>query len=114
MKRAWKFVKAHSEWVYASVCVAVGIVLLVQEDTPGGLTLVGIGLLLPLLIHVIAWLANRVQSYPEPTRSAEELRALLSKGMEPVPIPGEDSLRPQHRVGTDPSCGICRDLMEGP
>lgn len=52
---------------------------------------------------------------PPRTFEEGEVRTVLSKGVEPVPIPGEDSyVREPHKAGTLPeSCSICRSVNEG-
>jgi hypothetical protein len=37
----------------------------------------------------------------------------MRKGEEPVPVPGE-SVGTSHRLGTDPTCGICASMQERP
>jgi hypothetical protein len=94
------------EWFYGGACVAIGVYLFAIGDNLGGAVSVGVGILTVVLIHLLAKLAVRVQSYPP---SAEELRAeadlLRKRGLEPVPIPGEE-------FSHNDNCELCRILRK--
>jgi hypothetical protein len=52
---------------------------------------------------------GRLVRKAEPEPIATDMR----KGEEPVPVPGE-SVGTSHRLGTDPTCGICASMQERP
>lgn len=111
------FLKRYVDYLWSLGCVGVAAYSFSVGDAVGGWVALAIGVALVAWVKVINALPGRgADTYgrEERDRKLAEFEAayLARRGLEPVPIPGED-VKP-HKLGEDPTCCICRNLREGP
>jgi hypothetical protein len=106
VNKVWKSVKAHAEWVYFALLVGLGVFELSKGRVLSGTFDLVIGFAFLAAFYALNHATKRRSSggtMPPPRTFEEgEVQAILSKGVEPVPIPGE-SLSHDYKT-----CRICK------
>lgn len=103
MITAWLWIKAHLGWTYFTLFVITGVVEAVANDSMAS-AYADFALAVASLVYFEVWRKRKPKggTVPPPKTFEEgEVKAILSKGVEPLPTPGE---------GHPVECTYCRDL----
>lgn len=101
------WLKGHIEWVYAAACMGAAAYSFSLGDATGGWVCVGIAVGIVVVLRVLLRVAKRVESYDVTTREFD--LDIARKGVEPVPIPGENPFSPDH---SPENCELCQALKK--
>lgn len=118
MASIWQWVKEKAGFIYAVIFSVIGVFNILQGEWVFAILDFALGALLAWYYqHPEApgydrpWKRPKTSQITRYIPSGDAVPALLSKGVEPVPIPGEEKIG-THRLGTSLDCRICRALMK--
>lgn len=118
------------DWIWGAACAGVGVFEFARGEPLDGFVCVGVGVVLTVLL---AWLhaadkpkeKDSILALPSPKRTGgtmpppppsapDTVNVMLSKGSEPVPIPGERyTFDDPHELGSrSATCTYCRNWKE--
>lgn len=116
MIKAWQFIKENAVWLYAAAFIGLAVDAAVAADWTGFWITVGIGLFTLIAMGWLVEATTKVEvvtkdggSLPPRTFEEGEMKALLSKGYEPVETPTDDPIA-EHAA----DCHICRRFLKEP
>ncbi len=117
MTTTWQWIKENAGYVYGVIFSVLAVLDIIQGE-------IVFAVLDFILAGVFVWYYQCPEGpgYDRPWKKPKDGRVaryipsdgsiptLLSKGLEPAPIPGEN-VGPVHKLGTDPDCGVCASMM---
>lgn len=114
MSKTWQFLKEHADWLYAFAFIGLAVDSALASDWTAFWIVTGIG---AFTLLVMAWMraentvvevTSKGGTITHPRTFEEgEMKALLSKGYEPVETPYEDPVNEHAR-----DCSICRAFFK--
>lgn len=115
MRKAWEFIKAHADWVYAAVFAGLALDGALSKDWVGFWFTVGIGVFTLLALSWLRGANTKVEvvqtddTVPPKTFEEGEMKMLLAKGYEPIETPYEDPVAEHAK-----DCIVCRRFLKEP
>ena len=117
MTNIWQWIKEKAGYVCAAIFIIVGVANILQgEPVFAVFDFALAGVLAWYYQHPeapgynVSWKKPKGGQVARYIPSDDSTPALLSNGLEPAPIPGEN-VGPVHKLGTDPNCGVCASMM---
>lgn len=116
MSKAWQFIKDKADWLYAFAFISLAVDSALGHDWAAFWIVVGVG---AFTLLVMAWVraentvvevTSKGGTITHPRTFEEgEMKALLSKGYEPIETPTDDPIA-EHAA----DCIVCRRFLKEP